>query len=139
MQFVLQVAVAMAVLAVMSVVIWWMSQRKTKFKIEPYVSGDGIASKPALVLFYADWCGHCKNFEDSWTDIRAKLRDSVEVTQVEQSKEPALFKTYGISGFPTIMFLPRGGNTAPSDAVTFRGERGVKDVVDFANAQLARV
>lgn len=139
MQFMLQIIIGIVALAAISAAIWWLSQRKSRVKIEPYVSSEPVASKPALVLFYATWCGHCKNFEDSWTQIRAKLRDTLEVAQFDESKEPAMVKKYGVSGYPTILFLPRGGNTLPHEAVAFRGNRGVKEVVEFAHAQMSSI
>ena len=46
-----------------------------------------IEGKKALVLFHADWCGHCKNFMPEWDKISSEVESmdgqSVSLLKVE--------------------------------------------------------
>jgi glutaredoxin len=62
-------------------------------------------SKLKITLYKADWCGHCKNFQETWEKIqeycKTKNVDCETFTDPEQAKE---ISKAGVSGFPTIMF-----------------------------------
>jgi len=76
------------------------------------------AHKPVMVDFYTDWCGWCKKLDaDTYTDKRViKLADQFVAVKVNAEKEgEAVAKRYGITGFPTILFLDPE-TTAPDGA-----------------------
>lgn len=61
-------------------------------------------------LYYADWCGHCKQFEPEWDKfvsqiepnkrIQTKKYEDSHMTKVEKAN--AKINGTGIRGFPTI-------------------------------------
>ena len=58
-----------------------------------------------LILFYADWCGHCKKMKPEWEKLEngqygkyCKKYESKEITQ-------ELSEKYGINGYPTILLI----------------------------------
>ena len=76
--------------------------------------------KPGLVLFHANWCGHCKKLMPDWNKLQAQYPD--HVTSVEADANPELVEKHGVQGFPTIKYLKSGLNNA-GDAVEYEGER----------------
>lgn len=67
------------------------------------------SGKPIMVDFYTDWCGWCKVLDrETYTDAQViKLADASFVSlKINAEKEgTAQAKRYGITGFPTILFL----------------------------------
>ena len=67
-----------------------------------------------IVLFYAPWCGHCKNFKPEWEKVKAKLNNTtvngvkVELVDVNCDEEGDLAKAYDVQGFPTVKCLTKG-------------------------------
>ncbi len=63
--------------------------------------------KPLMVDFYTDWCGWCKKLDsDTYTDKKVnELAQNFVCVKVNAEKNRAATLKYGISGFPTIIFL----------------------------------
>ncbi|GBE88802.1 Protein disulfide-isomerase tigA [Sparassis crispa] len=70
--------------------------------------------KPALVEFFAPWCGHCKNLApvyEQLADAFAYAKDKVVIAKVDaDGAGRPLGQKYDVSGFPTLKwFGPDGG------------------------------
>lgn len=79
---------------------------RTSFMIEGFEDG----AAPAFVMYYADWCGHCKRtkpfLEEAMTEYKGKIQ--IVMIDAEDAKHAALVKQEGISGFPTIRYYKGG-------------------------------
>ncbi|KAI0687531.1 protein disulfide isomerase [Earliella scabrosa] len=76
--------------------------------------------KPALVEFFAPWCGHCKNLApvyEQLADAFAHAKDKVIVAKVDaDGAGRPLGQKYGVTGFPTLKwFGPDGGEPEKYD------------------------
>lgn len=85
----------------------------------------------SLVLFHAEWCGHCKNFMPTWDAlsklIPKDLINMVKISCVEKEKECGAIKE--IRGYPTIIFVDMKG----SQTITFTGQRNPESIIEFIN------
>ena len=64
-----------------------------------------------LVLFYADWCGHCKKIKPDWDAASKEIGDEkmIKVNVGDGTEEhKKTMNEYGIQGFPTIIIFENG-------------------------------
>merc|ERR1712060_571407 len=61
--------------------------------------------QPAIVEFYAPWCGHCKNLAPHYAKAADKMKGMVTFGVVDCTDEKDLCAEYSIEGFPTLKTL----------------------------------
>ena len=66
-------------------------------------------SLPAIVDFYADWCGPCKMVAPILQEIANDYDGKLVVYKVDTESERELASTFGISSIPTLLFVPMVG------------------------------
>lgn len=84
-----------------------------------------------FVEFYAPWCGHCKQLAPTWEKLATtfKPEEAVVVAKLNADKYRDLASEYGISGFPTLKFFPKGQEKPES----FDGQRTLEGLVSYLN------
>lgn len=91
-------------------------------------------NQPSLVLFHANWCGHCKKMMPEWLKFEKEFHGhkGINVINVE-SEDKSVMKKHEINGFPTIKYCPSGLNNS-NDTQTYEGERTYDGLVGFINS-----
>lgn len=89
--------------------------------------------KGALVEFYAPWCGHCKKLAPEYEKLGASFKKakSVLIAKVDCDEHKSVCSKYGISGFPTIKWFPKG-SLEPKD---YKGGRTAEELAEFVNTE----
>jgi len=64
-------------------------------------------TKTLIAVALTDWCGWCKRLDqDTYTDVEVrKLAQSFVCVKVNGEQRRDLVEQYGVSGYPTIVFL----------------------------------
>jgi thioredoxin len=62
--------------------------------------------KPAIVDFYADWCGPCQKLSPLLEEIQGEYNGKLQVYKVDTEKSRELAAAFGIRSLPTIVFIP---------------------------------
>lgn len=73
------------------------------------------SSVPALVDFYADWCGPCRMLAPTLERLSAEFAGRVKVVKVNVDEEPELANHFQVSSIPTLALFAGGdlvGQTA---------------------------
>lgn len=82
-------------------------------KVYDYVSSPDemkyLGDKPAIVDFYADWCGPCRKLAPVLADLAKEYGDKIVIYKVNTDNEKELAKFFGITSLPTLLFIPMEG------------------------------
>jgi thioredoxin 1 len=65
---------------------------------------------PAVIDFYADWCGPCKMVAPLLNQLSSEYEGKVKFYKVNTEKDPEVSKVFGISSIPTLLFIAPTGN-----------------------------
>ena len=65
---------------------------------------------PAIIDFYADWCGPCKMVAPMLEDLANEHEDKLIIFKVDTEAEQELSAVFGIQSIPTFLFIPVNGD-----------------------------
>lgn len=71
-------------------------------------------SRPAIVDFYADWCGPCRALSPVLEEISKDYAGKIDVFKVDTEATPELAALFGVRGIPALLFVPQTGEPAMS-------------------------
>lgn len=64
--------------------------------------------QPAVIDFWAQWCGPCRAVSTSLETIAEEYGDKVVIGKVDVDTNPELTLKYGIRNMPTILYVKDG-------------------------------
>ena len=104
-------------------------------KVYNYTAEDNkwkyLGDKPAIIDFYADWCGPCQRTAPVLEELAAKYGDKLVIYKIDTDKEQELASVFNIQSLPSILFIPIDGEpqlakgALPKDAF----EEAIKSVL----------
>lgn len=66
------------------------------------------SDKPAVVDFWAAWCGPCRMIAPHVEDLAQEYSDKALVAKMDTDANPMTPTKYGIMGIPTLIFFRDG-------------------------------
>lgn len=65
---------------------------------------------PAIVDFYADWCGPCKRLTPVLEELSKEYEGKLRIYKIDTDKEADLAAMFGIRSIPSLLFIPKEGD-----------------------------
>ncbi|MEG1402857.1 thioredoxin [Bacteroides sp.] len=87
-----------------------------------------LGDKPAIVDFYASWCGPCKTIAPILEELAQEYGDSIVIYKVDTEKEEELAAAFGIRSIPSLLFIPMNGQ--PQMAQGAMPKASFKEAID---------
>ena len=63
---------------------------------------------PAIIDFYADWCGPCKMIAPILEQLSEEYGDKINIYKIDTEAEQELAAAFGIKSIPSMLFCPMG-------------------------------
>ncbi|XP_028394335.1 probable protein disulfide-isomerase A4 isoform X1 [Dendronephthya gigantea] len=109
------------------------NEDKWQFQIVQELTQDNFETTLAgvehsLVMFFAPWCGHCKNTKPHFEEAASKIQDEKNklMAAIDCTVETELCGKENVSGYPTIKYYNYGRNT-----VNYENSRTSEDFLSF--------
>jgi len=64
---------------------------------------------PAIIDFYADWCGPCKIASPILEEIGSEYKGKILVYKINTDQKRELAKVFNITGIPAFLYIPVKG------------------------------
>lgn len=72
----------------------------------------GEGTLPAIIDFYADWCGPCKMVAPILEELSKEYEGKIVIYKVDTEAEQELSAVFSIRSIPTFLFIPVNGQPA---------------------------
>lgn len=65
--------------------------------------------RPAIIDFYADWCGPCRMVAPIIEELSDEYSGKVDLYKIDTEAQQELAAVFGIRSIPSILFIPVNG------------------------------
>lgn len=83
---------------------------------------------PAIVDFFATWCGPCKMMAPVMDRIAGEYEGKLNVYKVDVDKEQGLAAIFGVRSIPTFVLIPKNGK--PQIMTGAMGIEAMRKIID---------
>ena len=82
--------------------------------IHPLLQGDVLFYYYYYFFFFFAGCGHCKALAPTYDQLGEAFAkaDDVIIAKVDADGDKTLGSRFGVSGFPTLKYFPKGSTSA---------------------------
>ena len=87
-----------------------------------------LGDKPAIIDFYASWCGPCKMVAPVLEELAAEYDGQIYVYKVNNEQEQELAALFTIRSIPSFLFIPM--NDTPQMAMGAMPKSSFKEAID---------
>ena len=101
------------------------SNEKENFYFGQNSVDDMKSTKPTIYLFKASWCGHCKQFRETWNSLGNTFSKDINFITYDSDKNTKEMKEWKIKGYPTL--IVRTGTTAKE----YNEDRNIDNLVTY--------
>lgn len=84
--------------------------------------------RPAVIDFYADWCGPCKMIAPIMEELADEYQGQVDFYKIDTEDQQELAAAFGIQSIPSLLFIPTEGK--PQMAAGALPKETFKQVID---------
>ena len=90
-----------------------------------------LGDKPAIIDFYATWCGPCKATAPVLEKIAEKYDGRISVFKVDVDKEQELAALVGVRSIPSLLFIPMSEKPQMATGAMMQNdfERAIADIL----------
>ena len=74
-------------------------------------------TKPAMIDFYADWCGPCKIAGPILEELSGEYAGKITIYKIDTEVEQELAGVFGISGIPAFLYIPLDGKPSMTSGI----------------------
>jgi len=74
-------------------------------------------TKPAMIDFYADWCGPCKIAAPILEELSGEYAGKITIYKIDTQVEQELAGVFGISGIPAFLYIPLDGKPSMTSGI----------------------
>lgn len=89
---------------------------------------DYKGDKPAVIDFYATWCGPCKKLSPILDELSSEYAGNVLFYKVDVDREQELAGAFGIQSIPMVLLIPKEGK--PYVVQGLRPKAELKEAID---------
>ncbi|WP_347357940.1 thioredoxin [Bdellovibrio sp.] len=93
--------------------------------------------RPAIVDFYADWCGPCRALTPILEELAKEYAGTVDIYKVNTELNPELASMFGIRGIPSLLFIPMNGAPAMASGLAPKEslQKAIHEIFNIAPSQ----
>ena len=91
-----------------------------------YVKHKMFRDKQGLIMFKAEWCGHCQRTKPQLQQVSDAVGSAFPVCMVDCDENTKVPEALGVQGYPTLKFINRQGKIT-SD---YNGSRDSQDILE---------
>ncbi len=83
---------------------------------------------PALIDFYADWCGPCKMVAPILDELSKEYEGKINIYKIDTEEQQDLAAVFGIRSIPSMLFCPM--DEQPQMAVGALPKQSLKQAIE---------
>lgn len=68
-----------------------------------------LGNKPAIIDFYADWCGPCRIASPILEEVGTEYAGKIQVYKINTDQERELAQVFHITSIPAFLYIPAEG------------------------------